>query len=57
MVFWIILIVILLIVLEEGLYYLFNRIAFNSQPKEQFDNKQNEDKEPSRMHRLLRRNK
>ncbi|WP_010093879.1 hypothetical protein [Ornithinibacillus scapharcae] len=56
MVFWIILIVILLIVLEEGLYYLSNRFAFDSQPKEQLDDNQVE-KKPSRIRSLFQRRK
>jgi hypothetical protein len=52
--FWIIFIIILLIVLEEGLYYLSNRLAFNKQPKEQV-NDNVEENPTARKRRRLRR--
>jgi hypothetical protein len=52
--YWIVSIIIILIVLEEGLYFLFNRLAFNKQPKKQLnDTPEEESALPKR--RLFRR--
>ncbi|MFS0671811.1 hypothetical protein [Ornithinibacillus sp. 179-J 7C1 HS] len=52
--FWIIFIIILLIVLEEGLYYLSNWLAFDKEPKEQLHDNV-EEKSAARQRRLFRR--
>ncbi|MEN2466094.1 hypothetical protein [Ornithinibacillus sp. FSL M8-0202] len=52
--FWIILIIVLLIVLEEGLYFLSNRLAFTKQPKEQL-NDNPEENVTARIRRRFRR--
>ncbi|GGA85331.1 hypothetical protein [Ornithinibacillus halotolerans] len=55
MLYWIIFGIVLLIILEEGLYYLFNRLAFNKQPKEQLDNTPVETENTRKQRRLRRK--
>ena len=52
--YWIGATIVLLIVLEEGLYYLFNRLAFNKKPKKQINDTPEEESASTKRRRFRR---
>ncbi|WP_156914255.1 hypothetical protein [Paucisalibacillus globulus] len=52
--YWIGAIIVLLIVLEEGLYFLFNRLAFNNKTKNQVNNTPEEESTSTKQRRFRR---
>ncbi|WP_155982735.1 hypothetical protein [Paucisalibacillus sp. EB02] len=52
--YWIAAIIVILIIVEEGLYFLFNRLAFNKQPKKQLNDTPEEESASPKRRRFRR---